>query len=96
MSQVNAALANDISVVMGEAFSDAIIVAINACDDMNDPLSTLQKKQIISACMSVVIHLRGQVECILDLDDIARECVGDADKLSLMLSDISVETGEDE
>jgi hypothetical protein len=91
MSQVNAGLAQDISVLMGEAFADAIVVAFSACDDLNDPLSTLQKKQVISSCMSLIVHLRSQVECVLDLDDIARECVGDGDRLSSMFNDITID-----
>ena len=87
----NASLANDISVVLSDAFSEAIVVGIQSCDDMNDPMSLLQQKQVISSCISVVLHMRDQIECILELDGIARECVGDSDKLQMMFEDISID-----
>lgn len=95
MSSGNSSLAGDIAVAIGDSFSDAIVVAMRACEDLNDPLTLLQQKQIISACMSVVIHMRGQIECILDLDGIARECVGDMiDGISIDMNVNDIEEGE--
>jgi hypothetical protein len=96
-SSGNASLANDISVALGDAFSEAIVVGIQACDDLNDPLSLLQQKQIVSSCIAVVVHMRDQIECILELDSIARSCVGDDEKLKSLFGDIElVDTDIDE
>lgn len=89
-SSGNASLADDISVALGDAFSEAIVVGIQSCDDLNDPLSLLQQKQIVSSCIAVVIHMRDQIECILELDGIARSCVGDNQKLSSLYEDIDI------
>lgn len=87
----NTSLANDISVVLSDAFSEAIVVGIRSCDDLNDPMSLLQQKQIISSCITVVLHMRDQIECILALDEIAKDCVGDPDRLQKMFNDITVD-----
>jgi len=92
----NQNLANDISIVMAEAFSEAAIVAIAACEDLNDPLSLLQKKQMLSSFATLMIDTRNRVQCILDLDGIARECLGDTSKLYNLHSDISIELDEDD
>lgn len=87
----NAALASDISVMIGEAFSEAIVVGFQSCDDMNDPLSLLQQKQIISSCMSLLLHAQSRIECILELDGIARDCVGSDTSLEDLYGDVVIE-----
>ncbi|MEI7441367.1 MAG: hypothetical protein WCK43_07030 [bacterium] len=91
----NQNLANDISVVMAEAFSEAAIVAIASCEDMNDPLSLLQKKQMLSSFATLMIDTRNRIQCILDLDGIARECMGNTSKLYDLHSDIFIELDND-
>lgn len=92
----NAALASDISVMLAEAFSEAFIVGIKCCEDMNDPLSLLQQRQMVSACMTVMMDVRDKIQCMLDLDDIARDCVGDIDLLTQLHDDIVVEMNNNE
>lgn len=87
----NICLAGDISVEVGSAFSEAMIVAFQACDDQSDALTMLQKKEIINACMSVFIDMRERITRILELDAIARECVGDENKLKDFFKDIDVD-----
>jgi len=86
----NACLAGDITVEIGSAFSEAMIVAFEACDDQMDALSMLQKKEVLGACMTVFIDMRERVLRILELDLIARECVGDTNKLRDFFEDIGV------
>lgn len=90
-SSGNAALASDISVMLAEAFSEAFIVGIRCCEDMDDPLSLLQQKLMVGACMTVLMDVRDKIQCVLDLDDIARDCIGDTDLLRQLHDDIVVE-----
>lgn len=87
----NDSLANDITVLIVEAFSESAIIAIASCEDVNDPLSLLQKKQIFSSFAATLLDTRNRIKCVLDLDGIARECVGDTTKLGHMHSDITIE-----
>ena len=88
---VNSAIAGDISVALGDALSEAIVIAFQACEDTNESLSLSQKRQIISACMIVVLDSKQKAECILDLDDIARECVDEPSRLAQLFQDISID-----
>lgn len=88
---VNAAVAGDISIALGDALSEAIVISFQACDDSNEPLSLAQKRQIISACMVVVLDSKQKVECILDLDDIARGCAEEPNRLAELFEDVGIE-----
>lgn len=96
----NKALADDIAVALGESFSDAIVVAFNACDDTNDALSLNQQKQVISSFMTVMLNMRDQVKRILDLDEISNVPFNNSIQGDLfpedLLSDITHDFGEAE
>ena len=92
----NSCLAGDIAIEIGDAFSEAMVVAFQACDDLSDPLSSLQKKQIVSSGISVLIDMRDKVNRIIELDGIARDCFDDPEKIKDMFNDIEISFMESE
>lgn len=66
----NVSIAGDIAITIGDSMSECIVIAFQACDDTNDPLSLNQKRHIISACMTVVMESKDRIKTILDLDDL--------------------------
>lgn len=87
----NACLSGDIATEVGTAFSEAMITAFQACDDINNPLSPLQKKEIASCYMSVFLDMRDRIHRIMELDSIARICYDDPEGLKSMFDDIKIE-----
>jgi len=78
----NKALAGDIVIEVMTSLSDAVISAFQWCDDLNISLCPEQKKQIFNAYVSVIMDMRERVCTIIELDDIARDIVGNSDKNS--------------
>lgn len=66
----NQSLAGDIAVTLGDLMSESIIIAFQACDDMDDSLSLNQKRHIVSACMVVIMESKDRIRQILDLDSL--------------------------
>ena len=87
----NRALAGDIVVEVMTSLSDAVISAFQWCDDLNISLSSEQKKQIFNAYVSVIMDMRERVCTIIELDDIARDIIGDSDKINKAFPEITVD-----
>ena len=87
----NRALAGDIVVEVMTSLSDAVISAFQWCDDLNIPLSSEQKKQIFNAYVSVIMDMRERVCTIIELDDIARDIIGDSDKINKAFQGVTVD-----
>lgn len=84
----NKALAGDIVVEVMSSLSEAVVSAFQWCDDLDIPLSQEQKKQIFNAYISVVLDMRDKVRTIIELDDIARDFVGESDKVKEAFQDM--------
>jgi predicted RecB family endonuclease len=87
----NKALAGDIVVEVMTSLSDAVISSFQWCDDLSIPLSSDQKKQIFNAYVSVIMDMRERVHTIIELDDLAREFVGDSDGVKGNFKEITVD-----
>lgn len=73
----NQGLAGDITVETAVAFSDALVTAFQICEDIDIPLSSEQKKHIISSSMSVVVDIKDRIHNIIELNNIAREILSE-------------------
>lgn len=95
MDSGNAALAGDLAVESGVALSDAIISAFQTCEDLSIPLCHEQKKQIIASCVVVITDMKERFCRVIDLDDIARNCLSDRDDSDLF-SDIVIQVDDND
>lgn len=87
----NLGLAADITVETAVAFSDAIIVAFQICDDLGIPLSPEQKKHVLSASISAIIDMRERIGSIIELDDIARDILSTPEGVKNSFKEITIE-----
>jgi len=80
MSQ-SAELAVDITMVLGDLFAGAAVDAFAACEDLQDPLSPNQKKQVVGVCMATIIQARTDIERLIALDGLAKELFRDSQEV---------------